>query len=65
MHKFHFKILTLSRQKLKAYRNIGIRIFIILEIIIMSINKRLVKYNMLNPIINSYEMVTQDLYLSK
>lgn len=58
MHKFHFKILTLSRQKLKAYKDIGIRI-LILEIISMSINKRLVKYNMLNPIINSYEMVTQ------
>lgn len=53
MQNFHFKILTLSRQKLKVYKDIGIRIFIILEIIRMSINKRLVKYNMLNSTINS------------
>ena len=45
VQNFHFKILTLSRQKLKVYKDIGIRIFIILEIIRMSINKRLVKYN--------------------
>ena len=59
MQNFHFKILTLSRQKLKVYKDIGIRIFIILEIIRMSINKRLVKYNMLNSTINSWEMVTE------
>ena len=40
MQKFHFKISTLSRQKFKVYKDIGIRIFIILEIIRISINKR-------------------------
>ena len=40
MQKFHFKILTLSRQKFKVYKDIGIRIFIILEIIRISINKK-------------------------